>query len=177
MALENLKSTLVTNLDATPAVRTTVGRGGPGVLLYADATLTGTTAADIGSTYRMVRIPSTAIVKRIWACLDTAVTDCTVDIGLYYGSGQDVIDSLRGTVIDADFWGSAIALTSIVVPTQYTMESTVCTVADMMRPVWDAVGLSSDPGGTFDIVFTNTVAFNGAPILYLAVEYVMPGAG
>lgn len=176
MATEALKSTPITNLDATPPVRGTSGRTAAGSLIYVDGLITVTTAMETGSTYAMVRLPSSAVVKRVRAWLETAVTTFTVDIGLSYGTGRDVGEDLRGDVIDADFWGSAVALASIVVPTEYTQESTQATAADMIKPLWDAAGLSSDPGGTFDVVLTTTATIDGAAVVYLAVEYVMPGA-
>ena len=178
MATENLKSTPVTNLDATPPVRTLTGKGAGGRLNFVDATVTATTAMETGSTYAMVRIPSEAIVKRVWACLDTAVTTFTADIGVYYGTGKDVPTDLQGDVIDADLFASAVAFASIVVPTQYTHEAAASafTVADMFKPLWDAAGVTADPKCGLDIVLTATASVDGAPIIYLAVEYVLPGA-
>lgn len=178
MATEALKSTPVTRLDATPPVRTTSGRGAAGVLIHTDGTVTGTTAVTSGSTYQMVRVPSNAIVKEIWAFLDTAVTTFTADIGVYYSSGIDVNADLRGDVIDADLWASAVAFASIVIPTQYTHEAAAAAfaVADMFLPLWEAAGLTSDPGCMLDIVLTTTATTDGAPIIYLAAKYVLPGA-
>lgn len=178
MATENLKSTPITNLDATPPVRTTSGQGANGLLHQIDGTLTATTAMEAGSTYALVRVPSNIIVKEIWACLDTAVTTFTVDIGVYYGTGQDVPADLRGDVLDADLFASAVALAAIVVPTQYTHEAAAAAfvVADLFRPLWHLAGLSSDPGCSFDIVMTATATNDGAAIPYLSVKYVVPGA-
>lgn len=176
MATENLKSTPVTNLDATPPVRTTSGKGADGILRQKDGTVTGTTAMEAASTYALVRVPTNVIVKHVWACLDASVTNFQADIGVYYGTGQDTPVDLRGDAIDADFFASAVDFDSVVVPTQYTMESAVYTVPDMFKPLWDAVGLSADPGGSFDIVFTSTETTDGAPVMYCAVEYVLPGA-
>ena len=180
MALEYLKSAPITSLDATPPVRTTSGRGANGLLHHIDGTITGTTLADIGSTYRMVRVPSEAIIKELWAMLDTAVTSCVVDIGVYYSSatGDAPPGTVVATAIDADLFGSAVALTNVVVPTQYTHEAAASAfaVADMFMPLWQAAGLSADPKCGLDIVFTATTAFDGAPIMYCAVKYVLPGA-
>lgn len=176
MATEALKTAAVTAAEATPPTRTNAGKGGAGLLRHIDGYLTATTAMDSGSTYEMVLVPSEAVVKEVWACLDTAVTTFTGDIGVYYANTRDVPSDLRGDVIDADFWGSAIALAAIVVPTQYTMESTQCTVADMQRPLWEAAGLTADPKCMLAIVITLTATSDGAAVPYVAVKYVAPGA-
>lgn len=178
MATENLKSTPITSLDASPPVRTTAGKGASGILRQVDGTVTATTAMEAGSTYALVRVPSNAIIKEVWACLDTAVTTFTVDIGVYYSSGADVPAEQRGDVLDADLFASAVALASIVVPTQYTHEAaaSALTVADMFKPLWDLAGLTSDPACNFDIVMTATATNDGAAIAYLSVKYVIPGA-
>lgn len=180
MTTEALLSTSITNLNATPRVQNTAGRGAPGRIHFVDgktaAALSGTTT---GSTYRMVRIPSDCVVKRVRACLNAAVTTFTVDIGLYYSNTNDGTSSTNvaaaDTAIDADFFGSAVALAAIVVPTEYTRESGEYSVAEMFQEVWQAAGLSTDPGGFFDVVMTTTATTNDnsvALIPYLSCEYI-----
>ena len=178
MATEAIKSAIITSLDATPPVRTTTGAGSAGRLIYADGSAVFANSMTAGSTYQMVRVPSNAIIKRIWACIDTAVTTFTVDIGVYYSSGLDVTADLRGDVLDADLFGSAVALASVVVPTQYTMEAAAAalTVADMFLPLWNLAGLTNDPSCGLDIVMTNTATNDTTSTAYLAVEYIIPGA-
>lgn len=177
MATEAIKSASITNYDASPPVRPTAGAaGGGGRLVFADESAAFADLVTAGSTYRMVRVPSNAVIKRLRACVDTAVTTFTVDIGVYYDSSTARAADLRSDVIVADLFGSAVALAAVVVPTEYTMESTVLTVADMFLPLWDAAGLTSDPGGNLDIVLTNTATNSGAGTAYLSVEYVVPGA-
>ena len=178
MATEAIKSTAVTALDATPPTRTTTGAGSAGRLMFADGSAVFADTKTAGSTYQMVRIPSNAIVKRLWACIDTAVTTFTVDIGVYYSSGQDVTADLRGDALDVDLFGSAVALASIVVPTQYTMEAAAAAlvISDMFLPIWNLAGLTSDPNCGIDIVMTNTATNDTTSTAYLAVEYIIPGA-
>lgn len=177
MATEAVKSAAVTSLDASPPVRpTSGGDGGAGILHFVDAKATFADTKTAGSTYAMVRLPSNAIVKRLWSCIENAVTTFTVDIGVNYSTGLDVPADLRGDVIDADLFGSAVALASIVVPTQYTMESTQLSVSEMFKPLWEAAGLSADPRCTLDIVLTNTATNDTTSDVYVAVEYVKSGA-
>lgn len=180
MTTEALKSTPITNLDASPPVRPTSGRGGIGVLQIADGTVTASDLVTSGSTYRIVRIPSNAIIKSVWAHLDTAVTTFTADIGVYYPTVGAPPGVTVTTALDADLIASAVAFASIVTPTQYTDEAAAAAliVADKFKPLWDLAGLTSDPGCDLDIVLTNTATNDCAAgaIIYLAVHFVMPGA-
>lgn len=178
MATENLKTTAVTAAEATPPRRTNAGKGGAGLLRHIDGYLTATTAMEATSTYEMVIVPSEAIVKEVWAMLDTAVTTFTADLGVYYANTRDVPTDLRGDVIDADLWGSAIVFAGIVIPTQYTHEAAAAAfaVADMQKELWDAAGLSADPKCNLAIVLTLTASSDGAAIPYVAVKYVLPGS-
>src|SRR5882672_114666 len=91
MATENLKSTQITALDANPVtnVQLDAGAGAGAYLIFKESSgITGTTAVTSGSTYQMVRVPSNARIKRIWACLDAAVTTFTADIGAYYSTSH-----------------------------------------------------------------------------------------
>lgn len=173
MPTEALKSTPITNADASPPVFSNPGMGARARVMEADGWLTATTAMDTGSTYRLARVPSNAIVKHVLAHLDAAVVTFTGDIGLYYAQA---LDGTAGAVIDADFFASAVALAAIVTPTDYTRESGVYTGVKSQKELWDAAGLTSDPGGYFDVVITLTATSSGGAVPFLEVEYVMPGA-
>lgn len=177
MGTETIKSTPITNFDATPAVRPKLPGlpGGYGPLQVVDALAPFATAMDAGSTYRMVRLPSNAVVKRVEACIETAVTTFTVDIGVYYDTSVGRDADNRGDVIDADLFASAVALAAVITPTDYTMESTQYSCTEIMQPLWQAAGLSADPGGLLDIVATATATSNGTSDLYLRVSFVLPG--
>jgi len=126
MATEIVKSTSITNLDATPPLRGTHGvshRYGPTKAHGICAVTSGVTAAD--------------------------------------------------TPINADHFASAVALAAVVTPTEYTFEAGTYLGADMELPLWNTAssGLSTDPGGFFDIVFTLTSTAGAAAIVNLEVEY------
>lgn len=75
MTVENLKSTAVTNLDASPPVANTRGSGPPSYDYTVDDTVAAT-ASGLGSatsTYRMCRIPSNAKVKSLWLAVSTGL--------------------------------------------------------------------------------------------------------
>jgi hypothetical protein len=99
------------------------------------------------------------------------------DLGVYYSSSTSdgTAPSVRGTVVDADFFASAIECASAVTPTNVTAESGVYTLDERSQPLWQALDLSSDPGGYFDIVATcvTTAVTTGTGKLGATIYYVM----
>jgi hypothetical protein len=142
------------------------------MLRQIDGYLTATTGKTAGSVYRLCRVPSNAKVKHVRACIDAGVTTLDVDIGVYYATDQFTLPALAGTVIDADFFASAVDLHAIITLTDYVFESTTYVASKRQQPLWQAVGLSADPGGYLDICMTNTSTTSGAPVLAMEVEYV-----
>lgn len=172
MVTEALKTTLITNLDAIPAVSTTAGEGGPYEPKTVDAYLTTTSGKTVGSTYRMVRLKSTVKVKSIvWEA--EAMTQGSFDIGGYYSDATNDGTTVanQGTVIDADFFASAVSAASLVTPTDVTNESTTYTLDKRIQPLWQAIGLTSDPGGFIDIVLTSTNTITAGAKVGIRVSY------
>lgn len=179
MAEVHLKSTPITNLDAEPRVQNTAGEGGAGALKLVDAFLTPTASDSAASTYQMVRLPSNALVKRVWFASGAQGGSAAVDIGVYYASDEEDVQDVNnmGDVIDADFFASAVVISSAVgtagALVDVTHESGVFELTETHQPLWQALDLTSDPGGKFDIVITVTVALSSSVTpVYLAVEYI-----
>lgn len=149
MATEAVKSTPITNAEATPRVfnNSAVENGG---VRQSVATVEAAAAADAGSTYRMMRIPSNASgVTLIFACDDLGTT-ATVNIGLHQTTANG------GAVVDADFFASAVDCNAAAVaPTHVEHESAVYGIEDIEMPLWEALGLSADPKIDYDIVITS----------------------
>lgn len=85
MAAENLKSTSITNLDASPVVANTKGTGAPAYRYTVDDTVACTAVgiAAIGSTYQIVRIPSNAKIKSFEFATSAAVdTNSSVTLAI-----------------------------------------------------------------------------------------------
>lgn len=160
--MTTVKSTSITNLDATPVVRNTEGEGGQGTLRHIGDY--ATTTANIVQLVALARIPSTAKVKAVY--LEAAAqTQGTFDVGLYYSTGalDGTPAANAGTAVDLDFFATAVVCSSAVGRTDVTNESGTYTVAKRNQPIWQAAGLSVDPGGFFDVVFTsmNTITTGG----------------
>lgn len=173
MATEALKSTAITNMDATPRVKATAGAGARDGLKEISGTVTSTTGKTSPSTYQLVRLRSTAFVKRI--VLDSAAqgSSTALDFGLYYSSdNRDGTSAANaGTVIDQDFFASAVDVSSAVRASDITNESGTYTLDKRIQPLWQAAGLSTDPGGYFDIVATSTATINTGALFGISVTY------
>lgn len=173
MALEHVKSTPVSNLDAIPVVPNTAGEGGPNYLREVSGYVTVPAAANVDSTLRCVRVPTTAIIKSL-VIESEAQGAGKVDVGVYYPTtGKTGVADLAANAVDQDFFASVVDLAAAVVPTDIVNESGTNTLDKRNQPLWQAVGLTSDPGGYFDIVATvkTTAVTTGTGKLGLSARY------
>ncbi len=175
MAIDHVKSTFITNLDATPVVANTAGEGGPANMKCIEGYATTVASGSTDATYQFVRVPSNCKIKKVFF-ESAAQAAGTVDIGVYYatdGEGKRPVALLAAAAIDQDFFASLIAVTSAVVITDITNESGTYTIDKRVQPLWQAIGLLSDPGGYFDIVGTIVTAITtGATVWGITVFYV-----
>jgi hypothetical protein len=182
MLAENLKSASITSLDATPPVLSGSGQGGAGYLRSISDTILPVTGATAPSTYRMVRIPTTAKVKHIFVQAAVA-TDFDADIGLYFSDsltdGSPI--SKAGAVVTGDltdFFAAAFdfdAALVAMIDVAYLNPSEGYLITDANSPIWKAANLllTVDPGGYFDIVLTTTVT-NSVPLaIYCECQFVI----
>lgn len=168
MAADTVKSASITNLDATPATQITEGKGATGRANNHSDFVAATTGglASTSSVYKMVRLPTTCILKvgRLFtkAGLD-ASTGLAVDLGAYYS--DSTIDgtppSLQGTSISASCFVSNVAFG------QSGAGSNIDALSNLdanlrNSPLWAQVGLSSDPGGFIDVVLAVHTGVSGA---------------
>lgn len=181
MVADALKSASITNLDTVPVVPNSTGEGGPGYVRNASDYVTPTAAglADTGSKYKMVRVPSNAKLKRMTLSVEAAIetsTGLALDLGAYYSdSTQDgTPPGVQGTAISVNcflaastgFRSSAVADVNALAALKPSLRN---------QPLWQAVGLTSDPGGFIDIVLAVQAAATGAASkqVGLDVSYVV----
>lgn len=175
MAVEHVKSTPVSNLDATPVVPNTSGEGGGDYVRSIEGFVTVPASSSIDSTFRFVRVPTNCVIKRVLQS-SAAQTDGSWDVGVYYPTtGRTGLPDLAANAIDQDFFASAVASDAATAYTDITYEAGAGNLrAEANTPLWSALGLTSDPGGFFDIVATVTEAVTtGAGVLLLKVEYAV----
>lgn len=157
MAVTNRNSSAIANLVATPRVINKPSLAGGNVMAFPGVV---TSAADDEATsiYRFCRVPSNACVFSVLYSGADATTAGNIDIGVYQTAENG------GAVVDADLFASAFALTAGPDHnTELVFESGQYTIAESVMPLWQALGLSSDPVRDYDIAATITTTFNGGP--------------
>jgi len=178
MTTEALKSTSITNLDGSPVTANTAGKGGAGILRCVNDYVTVSSSMAAGSTYRLVRIPSNAKVKQV-LFESEAQGAGAFNLSVYYSDSavdgtQPANQGLIVPTTGDQFFASDIDCASAVVLGDKTNESGNYTLAKRNKALWDALGLTSDPGGFFDIVAVvhTTAVTTGTGKLGVCVTYV-----
>ncbi len=113
-----LKSAPITNLDATPVVRPSLGAGAFGRVVQARAVVTPAATQASSDLIRCVRIPSNLIVTKLSVILDSAPTTLTGAFGLWFS--DDTRDGTNPayagglTAISSNFFSSALAMATFL---------------------------------------------------------------
>lgn len=149
MAVEALKTLALINADATPIV---IGNSRTlrGELNQAVGNALADAAASIGSTYRLARVPSNACALNVHLSNAAFTTTGAADVGIY--------KSNAGAVVSAAFFASAVVLTTAQSELNVTRESGTYTLANIEKPLWEALGLTADPQIDYDVTITLTAA-------------------
>lgn len=178
MGTSALKSTPITNLDSVPVVPNTTGEGGPGYLRSVDGFVTTVAADAAGSTYRLVRLPSNAKVKSVFLESEAQAAGA-VNMSVYYSdsTSDGTSPANQGLIVPTtgdQFFASDVSVASAVA-TDVTNESGNYPMSKRSLPFWSALGLTSDPGGFFDIVAVvhTTAITTGAARLGTRATYVV----
>lgn len=168
MAQVSLKSGPITNRDAVPQVIND-GRLEKGALRVAIGSVTAGADDSIGSKYIICSVPATAMVREVLLTCP-ALTSGAADIGVYRTTADG------GAVVDVDLFASAQSVATALNRSDVTNKSTNYGIANRQKPLWEAAGLTSNPGGNLDIVITLTAAItaNGGAT-GLEVSYVDNG--
>lgn len=166
MAVVERKSGSITNRDATPRVINKPGVQG-GIMKGAVATVETVATDDINSVYRMLRVPSNAVMHSLRHYSDDIGSSAAAaDIGVYETTENG------GAVVDADHFASALVLNAGALNgTDVLHESAVFGLEDAEKPLWEALGLSTDPKKDYDICYTATGAIDAAATLTLKAQW------
>lgn len=163
MAVVNTKSAGITGADVPQRPQTNITVGPRRV--YGDRGVVAAVSGDsIGSTYRFMRVPSSAGMRSLQLHC-TAITTCAADVGIYETAANG------GAVVDADLFASAQSLATALAGTDVMRESGVITVANMEKMLWELLGLTEDPKKDYDIVATLTAAAGSAGTVAILAEY------
>ena len=168
MAVVNRYSEHITNVVAGTATNSNVSDGRTRQSVGYITPATDDTQASIG---RLCRIPSNCRVSALTVSSADFTTAGACDIGLYYALNTD---GSGGTALDVDFFATALDFSGgPFADLTCINESTTNTLAKQAQPIWQAAGLTSDPGGYFDVAYTITTTFNGGQPILMKCSYVV----
>jgi hypothetical protein len=178
MAVVNTKPTTITNRDATPAVIND-GRIQRGVLKSGVGSVAVGAADSATSYYPLVEVPSTAMVRGVLLTATAGMTTLAGDIGVYKNTANSagVTTGVVANTGSGSFFAAAQTLASLAARLDVTNTGTTYPTDKREQPLWQAIGLTTDPGGTFDIGIKVTTANTGAAgRVGLEVQYCDNGA-
>ena len=135
------------------------------MLRTAAGTIETTGSDSATSKYIFCQVPSNALVKDVLLSCDGNNTSGAMDIGIYQTTANG------GAVVDADFFASAQALGTALKRSSVVHESGVYGIEDIEKPLWQALGLSSDDNRMYDVVGTITTADDAADTVSIEVHY------
>lgn len=157
MAVVDRNSNIIANAVATPQVKNSPAAGNAANLKETVGYLTPAADDSANSIHRFVRVPSNARISEVLFSTADASTAGAFNLGVYQTSENG------GAVVDADLFASAFDLTGGPFNNQdLTYESGEYTYAESVKPLWEVLGLTSDPGREYDIAATISTTYNGA---------------
>lgn len=176
-AVVNTKSTTITNRDATPPVLND-GRLERGSLRSSFQSVAVGAADSATSYYPLVQVPTTAMVRGVLKTSVTGMTTLAGDVGVYKTTANSagVTTGVAANTGSGSIFAAATSFATKQDRVDVTNTSTTYPTDKMEQPLWQAIGLSADPGGYFDIGVKVTTANTGAAgRLGLEVQYVDNG--
>jgi len=167
MAVVTVKSNQITNRDASPRVPVD-GRIAGGRIQQAKGVVAISNGDSTGSKYLVCSVPSNAVVSSVKITAPDIGTTTAADVGLYQTTANG------GAVVDADFFGSAVALNAgAITKSEVAFESGVYTIANAEKPLWEALGLTEDSNREYDLALTLTGDANAAGSVLVEIEYTI----
>lgn len=162
MAVVTVRSTLITNVVASPPVQNPVTqeaarqRSAAGVV-------TATNGDSIGSVYKFARVPTHARLQSI-RLFNAAITSGAGNLGLYR------TDADGGAVVSAACYASAISIASATT-TGTELLFSARAIDKLTNLVWQDAGLTTDPRLVYDICLTLTAAAAATGFISLDLSY------
>ena len=163
MAVVNTKSTTITNRDAIPAVLND-GRLERSAMQSAIGSVAVGAADSATSYYPLVTVPTTAMVRRVFLTAVAGMTTLAGDIGVYKTTANSagVTTGVAANTGSGSIFAAAASMATVQNQTDVTNTGTNYPTDKREQPLWQAIGLTADPGGFFDIGIKVTTANTGA---------------
>jgi hypothetical protein len=167
MAVVDRNSLAIANRNATPRVINPPHLSG--ALKEAIAYIAAAADDTANSVYRLATVKSNARISEILLIAADFTTAGAINVGLHRTSADG------GAVVDADLFASAVDLSGgPFANLDITREAgtTNWLAANAENAIWQALGLTSDPGIEYDITATISTTFNGGSGLLFKIRYV-----
>lgn len=160
MAVVALKSTKITALDVDLDKKAAVP---PVPEFVYEAAVELANGDSIGSTYRLVRLPSHFRITSLRLSCD-AITSGAADIGLYDNAANG------GAVVSVALFASAQSIASALVLSEVIAEATATDIDKVGKTLWERLDLTSNPGKSYDLTATLTAAAAAAGTVAVQVR-------
>lgn len=161
MAVVNTKTSPLTAADLAGDTVATVGR----TPIVVEGTVEVAAGDDNGSVFRLLRVPSDAVLTNLELASDALGTSAAYDVGVYE------IAANGGAAVDADEFASDVSLSSAIAFTRVLEEAAATDIAKIGQPLWQRLGLSADTGKAYDICLTGDTAGDAAGTIALRATY------
>lgn len=111
-------------------------------------------ADSIGSTYKLLTVPSNSRIHKLEMANEALGTGCTASVGVYYPAFLPSNIPLSGTVINATFFAAGVAVATAHDWASVLNSGGSNTLPLQQQNLWQALGLAQDPICDLDIVVT-----------------------
>lgn len=170
MAVVQVNSTTVANANAFPRIQNPRGLADGEVVRAINDQVAVANGDSVGSVYRFGKIRSSDFTDRVRLISADIGTTTAGDLGLY-----DLLTASNGgAVVDADYFASAVSLSGGAIDSDVTYESGAAggIYTNGNKRVWEALGLTADPGKEYDVALTLTGAADAAGTVRLQLYVV-----
>ncbi len=176
--MATLKSTLITNRDATPKVLTD-GFIAEGQLSQCYGFIFSGASDAAGTEYKLVSVPSNARLSSLNLINTTLGNSSVIDVGAWYpttvpqGGGAFLAASLAGTMIgSSNFRTAMLGDTANTTPLEMLVTTNTRQGPNYQEmPLWQMLNLSADPECMIDLGISVRVAVATAGYVGLKATY------
>lgn len=167
MGVVATKSTMITNLDASPVVEAPAYQA-HGRLREVAESVSIANGDSSTSVHRVLRLWSGWRVSELLIDSPDIGTTTVVDVGLYKTAQNG------GAVVDVDFFASGLSLKDgALAKVDITRENTgTITIANADKRLWEQLNLTEDPKIWYDVALTQTADADAGGEVGLRCRYV-----
>lgn len=173
-----LKSTLLTNRDATPKVLTDSFLGG-GIVEEVQGSVKVGATDTANSYYRLISVPSNARISQLSWQSDAIGTSAgtQLDVAVWYpsqlpaGGGNFLAAGSAAAILSSSAFATALTANAATALTDITNQSLNYTIPLQETPLWNVLGFATDPEISFDMGFVTRIATGATGYVGLKCRY------